>query len=250
MTLVLTLILLSVAVAAMMWAMALFVQPYLHGEPADRLPIRVLVAGLTVGCFVTFWVYVNTRADRPDKYGTFFEFNPTGTKTFDQFEAVERLATKGADGKYPEKTVAFKRTAGKQGEFVAAGNPSQKFRLNTTSMMTVAIIVDDNGQKARFDAELSDSGTTYKTPAKVFRESGSARFLEGENIGTYFAPSTGSVVAAVTLNLMLFVVWFLVFFPILRYSSGLSLGLAVGFGLATMLIALPLLFEMNRKTVV
>ncbi len=253
MTLVLTFVCLSIAVAALLWAMCLFVQPYLHGEPVGQLPLRALVGGLAVGCFVTLWVYANTRAERKDKYGTFFEFNPVGTKPVDAFDAVRIGAAAGPDGKHPETTVSFKRPAGKADGFVEAKNPAVPFRLNSTAMMTVAVIVDENGQKVRFDAELTDSGTEYRTPAKVFREAGGSRFIEagneGAGVGVIYAPSTGAVVVAILLNVLLFAVWFAVFWPLLQYSSGMALGLAAGFGLATMLVAMPLLFELNAKAV-
>jgi hypothetical protein len=250
-TLVLTFICLSIAVAAMLWAMSLFIQPYLHGEPVSQLPLRALVGGLAVGCFVTLWVYANTRAERKDKYGTFFEFNPVGTKPIDAFDAVQRSANKQEDGKYPEATVSFKRPTGKAEGFVEAKSPTVPFRLNTSNMMTVAVIVDEGGQKVRFDAELNDAGNAYKSPAKTFREASGSRFIDagtdGGGIGVIYAPSTGAVIVAILLNLLLFVVWFAVFWPLLQYSSGMSLGLAAGFGLATMLVALPLLFELNAK---
>lgn len=253
MTLVLTFICLSIAVAAMLLAMSLFVQPYLHGEPVSQLPLRALVGGLAIGCFVTLWVYANTRAERKDKYGTFFEFNPVGTKQIDAFDAVQRSANKQEDGKYPETTVSFKRPAGKSEGFVETKNPTTPFRLNTSSMMTVAVIVDENGQKVRYDAEVNDAGNAYKSSAKVFREIGGSRFIDAGNdgggVGVIYAPSTTAVIVAIALNLLLFVVWFAVFWPLLQYSSGMALGLATGFGLATMLVAMPLLFELNTKVI-
>lgn len=243
-----TFVCVTVATLAFLWAMAVLVQPFFFSEIVDRLPLRSAVGGLLLGCFITLWVYANTRADRPDKYGTFFEFNPTGTKTFDSFTATRRLATKKADGTWPEQTVAVKRV-GKTNDFIEAGsNPPREFRLNSSSYMTVAITVDEaDGKKAKFDAELNPAGTSYLTPAKVFREVGGSRFLEGENVGLVYAPSTSAVIVAIFLNAMLYIVLLVVFWPVMRYGMGLSLGFAAGFGLAIMLTALPLLFELNQK---
>jgi len=69
--------------------------------------LRALVAGLAVALFLTMWVYVNTRADSKDKYGTFFEFKPTSAKEITQFEAV-RYGVNTKD----EKVVPFSLPAG------------------------------------------------------------------------------------------------------------------------------------------
>lgn len=247
MTLVLTFVLVTVAVAAVLGAVSLFVQPYLYGEPADRLPLRAAVGGLAVGCFLTVWVYANTRADRPDKYGTFFEFNPVGSTPVAAFEAVERSAAKGPDGTHPETTIAFKHPAARADGFVQAADPTKPYRVNTADSMVVAIVVaEPDGKKSRYDADLTDAGV-YRTPDKIFREVGGSRFLEGGNPAVVYAPSTAAVVVAVGLNVFHFVLWYAVFWAGLRYGPGMALGLAAGFGLATMLIALPLLFEINTK---
>ena len=48
------------------------------------------------------------------------------------------------------------------------------------------------------------------------------------------------------LNLLLFVAWFVAFWPILRFTVGHALGLAAVMGLVTMLLVMPLLFKPNR----
>lgn len=254
MTLLLTFVLVAVSLTALFWSMSLVIQPYLYSEPADRLGLRSLVGGVVLALFLTGWAYVNTRAAHFGKYDTVLEFTPTDTRTIDGFEAVHRLDRKAADGAWAEETVAFVRTPGVDGRFVEAADPTQPFRINGSRggvpFMTVALRVTgpDGGSPARFDANLAADGATYRTRSEdvVFTEAGGSRYVEGRLPGVVYAPSLLAVIAAVTLNVIHFALWFVVFWPVLRYGSGLALGLAAGFGLMTMLTIVPLLFEENR----
>jgi hypothetical protein len=248
-SLVLTFLGVSVAVATLLWAASLLLQPYLYSEQADRLPLRAAVGGLLIGGFLTFWAYVNTRADHPDKYGTFFEFSPTGTKDVAEFEAVRRVNQKGPDGQWKEETVAFKRSVGRAGaEFVAAGDPTQKYAPNAADYMTVAVLVPEaGGAKARFDAELDPRGQAYKpTVEKVFTEKGGRRYVEMGYPGVVYSPSRWAAIGAFLLNIAHFGLWFVVLWPVMRYGSGAALGGAAALGLVTMLAVMPLVFNTNR----
>jgi hypothetical protein len=248
-SLVLTFVGVSVAIGVLLLAASIILQPYLYSEAADRLPLRAAVGGLILGAFLTFWAYVNTRADHPDKYGTLFEFSPTGTKDVTEFEAVRRVNQKGPDGQWKEQTVAFKRVNGRNGaEFVETGDPTQKYQLNTASYMTIAVVVPEaGGAKTRFDAELDSRGQAYKSGAeKVYREKGSKRYVELGLPSTIYSPSTTAALLALLLNFLHFALWFAVLWPVMRYGSGAALGGAAALGLVTMLAVMPLLFNSNR----
>ncbi len=245
MVLAVTLAVLTVAFAGVFWGLSLFLQGYLYSMPASRLPLRALVGGLAVACFLTMWTYVNTRADFENKYGTFFEFNPTAAKEIAQFEAV-RYGVTTKD----EKTVPFKlQTGTKAPTFVDPDG--QKFKLADSGggYITVALNVDSDGKKTRFDAEMREDarvGKVYSTDNKLFKEKGGSRYFEGESPHLVFAPSTATLVLAIALNVLMFVVWFLAFWPILQYLPGHAIGLAFVFGLVTMVVLMPLLFKLNK----
>lgn len=243
MSLVLTLVVVSVASAAVLWGLALFLQGYLYNEPADKLPLRAAVGGLAVGCFVTGWVYVNTRADRENKYGALHQFTPEGRTEVGGFDAVYK-SRRG--GEATEQTTAYKKRIGPRGlpEFAST---DAVFKLNTADHITAAIIVTD-GQPApaRFDAVLKPDGWTYDGEKKTFREVGGKRYIEGDEPGVIVAPSGSAMWAAVALNVLLFVVLFAVFWPVLRFGPGHAVGLSVVFGLAILLVLMPLLFGLNK----
>ncbi len=246
MTLVLTLVLSAVAFTALFWALGVLVQGYLYSQPASHLPARAVGAGVLVAVFITGWAYVNTRAGHKDKYGTLFEFYPTSTKDVTEFEAVRRLVIKDASGQLKEVSVPHKWVPeGRVGKFVEVGT-NKDFRLNTADYMTIAIDLPEDGKKARFAAAIDSKGTYVRDGDMVtFTESGGSRYLESDKLHRLFVPSTGALAAAVGLNALLFVVWFVAFWPILRFNLGHALLLALIFGTASMLMLMPLLFEKN-----
>ena len=245
MVLAVTLAVLTVALAGIFWALSLFLQGYLYSMPASRLPLRALTGGLAAASFLTLWVFLNTRAESENKYGTFFEFNPTGAKEITQFEAVRYgVSTK------EEKVVPFKlQTGSKPLAFVDA--EGQKFKLADSGggYITVAMNIELDGKKSRYDAEMREDprvGKVYSTDNKLFKEKGGSRFLEGESPHLVFAPSGAALVLAIALNVLMFVVWFVAFWPILHFLPGHAIGLAFVFGLVTMVVLMPLLFKLNK----
>ncbi len=241
MVLVVTLAVLALALTGVFWGLSLFLQGYLYSGPATRLPLRALTAGLAVSCFLTLWTFVNTRAESENKYGTFFEFNPTGAKEIKEFDAVRfGVASK------EEKTVSFKLQPGtKAHKFV--DTEGQEFKLADAGggYITVALMVPGpDGKKSRFDAVME--GKVYSTENKLFQEKGGSRYLEGDPPKQVFAPNTGALILAMGLNILMFVVWFLACWPILQYLPGHALGIALVFGLLTMVILMPLLFKLNK----
>lgn len=246
MTLILTFVLLVFALTALFWGLSVVLQGWLYSVPADRLPLRALAGGLALGCFLTFWVYANTRwATHKDKYGTLFEFTPSSVKEIDNFKAVRKLITKR------ELITEFVWTGEtRSGQFVEKNAPTKEFKLNSSEYLTVALLIPDaNGQDVRFDAEME--GDRYKTRAQDsnaefwFQESGGSRYLDGKNPRLLMIPSTGALLAALALNLFHFVLWVLVWWLGLRYLLGHSLILTAMFGLVTMLVVMPLLFTTN-----
>jgi hypothetical protein len=244
-SLVLTLVVLSLAAAVVLWGLSLFLQGYLYNEPADKLPLRAGVGGLAVGCFLTFWVYVNTRADRENKYAALHEFSPEARTDVGGFTA--ELKVRGGDGSAATKTVEYKRPPGEKGQRYL--DPDGKpFRLNTADYITSALVVTESQPApARFDAVLRADGWTYDGEKKTFRETGGKRYVEGDEPGMIVAPSGGAQFAAIALNLLLFVVLFAVFWPVLRFDLGHAIGLAAVFGLVVMLVLMPLLFSLNKR---
>jgi hypothetical protein len=86
-----------------------------------------------------------------------------------------------------------------------------------------------------------------RRPPVEFIEDGGRRYVEEEQMGTLFVPSTGTIVVALLINIVHFVVWFAAFWAILQFTRGHAFALTTIFGLVTMLLVLPLLFQPNRR---
>lgn len=234
-------------------------QGFLYQNPAERLPLRSVLAAALVAAFVTCWVWIDRRS--PGRYDTLFNFVAYTTADFNEFEAVRWTGsggklTRGADGKPNEVVVKFTRPNA-NAKFTQEGSGEPFTFLGSsgaTQYMTGAIRIKGPGDAApvRYDATLKDDTRTkekvYAERPRFVEEKGS-RYVEAEKeaqMGKLFVPSTGTIVGALALNALLFVVWLVAFWPVMRFSFGHALMFAAAMGLLTMLGAMPLLFKQNR----
>ena len=255
-TSILPFVLLTLVLFGMFWGGSLVAQGYFYQHPADRLALRAAVAALLVGLFISFWVWLDKK--NPGKYDTFFAFAGETTREFSEFEAIRwqsDAATKGvkkdAQGNPLETTAKFKKASGgKAATFVEEGS-NKKFTTHDTSTMTAALLVKgDDGNATRFKAEMKKderTGEMNYTNERRFLEERGSRYIKAEQMGVMYVPSTGVVAISLLLNFVLFAVWFVAFWPVLRFNAGHAFGFAVVFGLVVMLLILPLLFGPNRQ---
>ncbi|MBN9522102.1 hypothetical protein J0H58_26890 [bacterium] len=258
----LTFALVFVALFALLWVVTAVGQAYFYEQTVSRLPLRAAGAALLVSSFLTFWVFLDRRS--PGKYDTFFEFAPYSTTGFHEFDAVRWEANPGnqgkvelkkdAAGKPAEVVTHFKRSGGKTSRFVD-DKAGKEFVLSDGGMLTAAVVLKPEGaaEAVRFDAVFrEDKRTGAKTyPSKGnedrrFAEPTGSRYVMLDQPGVLYIPSTGAVILALFINLMLYVVWFGAFWPILRFGAGFAFLLTLAFGLITMLAVMPVLFKPGR----
>ena len=242
------------------WGGSLIGQGYLYSQPAERLPLRAAVAALLVGGFLTLWCWIDRRA--PGKYDTFFEFANYTARDIDNFEAVRWQADpvaaakgklelkKNPDGSTIESTAKFHRApGGKSAPFVQDGT-NQPFKLNDSTMMTGALLAKvDDGAPVRFKADMKKddrTGSMAYASEKRFTEERGSRYIKADQLGVVYIPSDSVVVLALLINAIHFAVWVVAFWPVLRFGVWHSVGFAAVFGLATMLLVMPLLFRPSR----
>jgi hypothetical protein len=257
----LILVLVTLVLFALFLGGSLLAQGYLYQQPADRLPLRALAAAVLVGSFITLWVMIDRAW--PRKYDTFFEFAPYSRNEFTEFEAIRWVSPDGvklkvdASGNLVEEVVKFKRPTEKAGAFVEEGTGAP-FHMRSSSKtgssyMTAAIRVKPapDAEPVRFNAQVKDDSRGMKVyvggaeNSKFVEEKGS-RYIQADQLGVMYVPSTQTVVFALFINVLHFVLWFVAFWAILQYTRGHALGLTVVFGLVTMLMVLPLLFKPGR----
>jgi hypothetical protein len=258
--LLLVFLMLTLALFALFLGGGLVAQGYLYQNPAERMPLRALIAAALVAGFITLWVRIDQRA--PGRYDTFFNFTPSSTVEFQEFEAVRWTGAGDklkldANGNPVEKSVVFKRAVGNKGQFVEEGT-SEPFKLNGstssgTQYMTGAIRVKAAGdpEPVRYKATLKEDprtkSKTYKADSKFEEEKGS-RYVDVHQMGTLVVPSPGTVVLALFLNFMLMAVWLVACWPVLRFSLGHAVVFAGALGLVTMLAVMPVLFRYSRES--
>jgi len=251
--------LVTIALFGIFWGGSLVAQGYFYQNPAERLPIRAAIAALLVGGFIAFWVNLDKK--HPGKYDTFFSFSGESTRDIDEFEAVRwrfdpasKGVQKDAQGNPAETIAKFKRApGGKTPTFVEEGT-GKKFAPSDSDTMTAAILVkDEAGNPIRLKAQLKKDDRTgamnyiSDLNERRFTEENGSRYVMHARPGVMHVPSGGVVATALLLNFTLFVVWFVAFWPILKFTWGHALGFAAIFGLTMMLLVLPLLFKPNRE---
>lgn len=260
MTLLLILFLITLLLFALFLGGGLVAQGYLYQQPAERLPLRALLGAALVGVFITIWVAIDRAA--PGKYDTFFEFAPYSRTEFSEFEAVRWVSPDGsklkvdASGAPVEVLVKFHRGTGTQSDAFIEEGTNLPFQLNSSgksgdSYMTAALLVKPkpDADPVRFNARLKGGAVkTYYPGAegRRFIEEHGSRYVQADQLGVLYVPSTWTVIAALFLNLVHFLIWFAAFWAILQFSRGHAFILAVSFGLITMLLLLPLLFKIHR----
>jgi len=258
-SLILVFALVTLVLFGLFWGGSLVAQGYFYQNPADQLPLRAAVAALLVALFISFWVWIDKK--HPGKYDTFFSFSGETAREFSEFEAVRwefdpvaKGFKKDDKGNPTETTAKFKKASGgKTATFVEEGS-NKKFVTHDTGMMTAALLVKADGDApVRFKAVVKKDDRTGAvnyvsdlTERRFVEENGS-RYIKHAQMGVMYVPSGAVVAVALLLNFLLFVVWFVAFWPILRFNWGHALGFATVFGLVMMLLVLPLLFKPNRE---
>ncbi len=243
MALVFTLIGTTVALTALFLGLAVLLQGYLYSEPADKLPLRAIVAGLLVALVMTGWTYANTRASHKDKYGVIHEATPGEQHTLSEFEAVRRYKIKQLDGSWKEETIKFTRSPSSN-TFYEVGTSDKPFEVSKAGYVYPALIVKDGEEKVRLETVVTEAWT-YESPEKFYREPNGKRYLEGTDPRFLVIPSAGAYTNMVLLNVGLIVVWFVAFWPVMRFSVGHSLGLMAVFAGVSLFVVMPLLFNSN-----
>ncbi len=254
MTLLLVFALLTVGLTALFLGGTIVAQSYMYQEAAPRLPLRALAGGLLLGGFLTLWT--NIDKNRPGQYETFFNFSAYETTEFTEFEAVRWPVVGGkfkteADGKETETIVKFKRSAGGKGASFVEEGTNKNFILTSGDYMTGAVLVKtakDPGP-VRYDAKVQENSKTKMktyTTERQFVEVNGDRYVNANQMGTLFVPSTKTLFVALLLNISLLLMWLVVTWPVLRFAFAHALGFTVVGTLVTMFALMPILFKYNR----
>jgi len=232
-----------VAMTALLLGLSVFLQGFLYNEPANRLPLRALTAGLLLAIVSVGWAYVNTRASHADKYGTFFEFNPTAVREITSFEAVRLLTLKDESGQPVTVTVPF-TLQGRTFVEVETGKP---FARSSSNYVTTALLIrlDLEAPRKFVGPELENfryKGLTNASDAVVFQDESSRAFVSDVDLRKVEIPSPGAFTVALLLNAGFLLAWWLAAWPLLQFRLGHALLLSIILGGVSLFVLMPLLF--------
>src|SRR5207248_582839 len=181
------------------------------------------------------WCFLAYRA--PGNYNTLFEFtSASDQRLFPQFWAVKR----GTEILYEDKTNS-------RGRHEYRDRKTNKVWSRSDSEGVVeAIVVEDNGAKIRFEAELNPDRTFKAAPGEPVRyveAGGRRRVMTDNDIGRLSTVRWGNILANLLLNFLHLVFWFAVLWLALRFQWGHALGLAAALWVVVTLTILPPLFK-------
>ena len=239
----LTYVLIFAALTALLWAGTLFFQGYIYSEPASQLYWRAPLASLILTLFWAFWCSLDYRSIQAEpereqgRYRALFEFDADDSVQFDKFWSVKN-----------GKEILYKKQRNAQGRvgYYHQGKPWS--RSDAEGIVEAVIVEDKDGQKSRFEAELTKD-RKFKTgqgqAVRYVEVDGRHRVMTDADIGRIASTRYSLVFANIGLNLLHLVVWFLCLWLIMRFQWGHALGFALVIWLALTVVIMPMIF---RKT--
>lgn len=207
------LLLLGVALAVFLWAGTLFLQGYIYSEPVANISWRAPVAGVILAAFAALWVWLDYR--NPGQFPGQLFFSTGEDKQFPELWAVQQ----GRENHY-----VLRKTSRGLPNYVDKASGLPLDRQGTPE----AIIVVDNDERIRFEAERDAKGYFVKHPGKplIYRDSRGRQML-GDRPGQLTVRRWGLFLANVLLNLAHLAVWFASLWLVLRFQWTHALAVAV-----------------------
>ena len=238
--LLLTFLVVLVGLAIFVWAGTLFFQAYIYSEPVSQLYWRAPAAGAALGLFLAFWCFLDYRA--PGRYNaTWFEPTASEEEVFEKFWSVQ--------GDRQTLFEARKNARGLIEYRDAAGRPWS--RSDVDGVVEAIIVEDKDGQKTRFNAELT-ADKKFKSaqgePVRYVEADGRHRVMTDTYMGKLPVFHWGTTLAKIALALLHLGLWFICLWLLLQFQWGHAFGLALVIWLVMTLTVLPILFAKTEET--
>src|SRR5262245_29378675 len=230
----LILLLIAAGVAVLAAAGTLFIQSYLYNEPVGGMSWRAPAVGAAVGLFFGLWCWIEAKA--PGRYDVLWNFSPREIQEFDTFWSERTTG--------PTKTeIPYRKERDNRGRVEYRDADGRPWRRSDNGIMT-AIIVEEDGQKTRFEAPLNPDGTfklILNEPMQYVEVGGGGRAMAEVALGQVTRTRSSLLWGNLLLNLAHLLVWFLAFWLLLEFQWWHALGLAAIFWLIFALTIWPVL---------
>jgi hypothetical protein len=244
------------ALAILLWAGTLGLQGLIYSEPATQLFWRAPAAGAVLTGLVGLWCLLSYRMYSEDlktnpaqtelPLDTIFRFQPTQTTQVDKFWSLvgeqEILFRKFETG---QATIGKMKTGDARAPEYK-DEQGKPWSRSSTEGIVKAILVEEGGQKLRFEPRLARDGTfpPKAPPFPGYYQVGGRRYMD--TLGRVSQFQWGRWFLNMTFNLLHFGAWFVCLWLLLQYQWPHALGLAAALWAAMTLLALPLLFDHMR----
>jgi hypothetical protein len=220
-------LLLFLGIGVVLWAGTLLWQGYIYSEPASQLYWRAPAAAGVLALFLTFWCFLDYRT--PEGYNpTLMLFEPATSRaiSFPKFVSVVK-----------NQEVLYEAHKEKGHIHDYQDHNGKPWKPNTPDGPVQAIIVEEDGQRVRFNALPPKDGIVH------YVEEGGKREMTDDYIGRIQMPRRGSLALTMILSVLHLGFWFVVLWLLLRYQWSHALGLAVIAWLVLTLTVMPILFR-------
>ena len=238
-TILLTTVLVALGLGVILWIFTLWAQSYIYDSPADGLAWRAPAAAGAVAAFLFVWTLIEYR--KPGAVNTLFNFSSQRTTEFSKFVSVRKSETG------EEKEIPYERQATGGGR-MQFRDPKGTVWARSSSGMMVAILVDEDGETKRFNADMKDGKFTTSRPNEPlhYREENGRRYIVESELGKIYSTNRGGYVLVIFVNLLFFLVWFAVMWPLLRFQWAHALGFAAAAWLIATLVLAPYMLSRAR----
>lgn len=225
----LILLLIAVGVAIFVAAGSTVIQGYLYNRPVAGIAWRSAVTGVAVGLFFGLWCWIELQV--PGQYSSLLDFSPQQVTVFQEFLS-ERTGDRG------KQEILYRLGRDARGRPTYLDPDNRPWERSSSNGMMTAIVVEEGGEKHRFEAELTPQGTfkTDDSGAVRYVEQGGKRVMTDDSIGRITTTQYGILFGNLLLNFAHLLVWFLCLWLVVQFdwphALGMALVLWLAFGLA------------------
>jgi hypothetical protein len=208
-----------------------------YEQPVEGMAWRAPVAAAAITAFLGFWALIEHKS--PGRFDSLFSFGATSDKQFEQFWSERKSGAEVTETLYHRHFVPPGRV-----EYIDANGKA--WRRSDSGVVT-AIIVEEDGERRRFVAQLGPDDTFLRDPSdpnsvlpvRYIEDGGKRRVMTEDLIGTLSNTRYGALILNTLVNLVFLALWIIVIglaFE-LQWSHAIVLGI-VGW-VATLLMIWP-----------
>jgi hypothetical protein len=225
-TLILILLLVWFVLGVLLAAWTLFFQGYIYSEPATGVWWRAAAAGTALAAVICLWVIIDYRAT--GRYRTVFEFSGQ-----EQQKPYPELRIR-RDGR--EEVYLLRKDERGRPEYRRDKDnrllPGRPDRIIAVEGGQQHVYLPERDAKGNFKVETGGS-------LRYYEEGNPSRVMVEGQWGRVASYHVGRLLLDLFLNVLHFVVWWVVLWLLLRFQWSHALGLAVAFWAAVTLFVLP-----------